>query len=192
MMSFYPLEFEHWFNHIAEIEKPYSDVKGDRGGKTYYGLTEATLAGLRVFLLPDQRLSKDDAMQIYYDHWWVHYRLDQMNYIVAWLYGDALVNHNPKSAAKCIQAALGVAQDGVFGPVSLSYARMNRSKVESAKLLVRYVERRNNLYIAIVRRDNSQLKFLKGWLRRLTLLSGLVVDRIAHQQNNNTYMSKVQ
>lgn len=157
--------FDQWSDFVLRVEGNYSDEKHDRGGKTWFGFTEAFLDSVNEN--PPQ--TKERAKRLLYQYFWQPHHLADMDWFVAWCYGDALINHSPRSAAKCLQAGLQVKQDGAVGPITIKAASPGR--IRRSDFWLRYAIRRTQLYFAIVRSNQSQQKFLKGWINRLHLLS---------------------
>jgi len=92
--------FDQWADFVLGIEKEFSDHPADRGRKTYWGFTEAFLSGVNE----EPPKTREDAKELMYRYFWSLYGLDEMNWFIAWCYGDGLFQHNPRSAAKCLQA----------------------------------------------------------------------------------------
>lgn len=80
------------------------------------------------------------------------------------------VNAGSSTAIKLLQKAINsvykaqIAVDGKIGTQTLSYAN-KESKMNT--LIAEYIDRRNEFYQNIVKRNPSQKKFLKGWLSRV-------------------------
>ena len=171
--------FENWCEHILGIEKKFSDVPGDRGGKTYWGWTLRTLQDIGE--PPPQ--NRNDAKALYLNHIWNPNRLDEFQALVSWTYGDSLVNHNPVTAAKLVQYGLRVSDDGIFGPLSRAAASPN--EVNTLDYWKRYRERRVKYYHDIIERRSSQSKFIEGWMNRMFILAenayeaGLIVPKLS-------------
>jgi lysozyme family protein len=80
---------------------------------------------------------------------------------------DAAVNHGPRRAVILLQRALGVKDDGVFGPKTLAAVQ----SADEEALCVAMLVKRALFFRAIVNNDASQAIFLKGWLVRLRELA---------------------
>jgi lysozyme family protein len=80
---------------------------------------------------------------------------------------DFAVNAGFTKAAKFAQEILGVTQDGIFGPKTrqraYEYFQVAGSEGEFLK---RFAKRQADFYRAIVAKNPSQAKFLRGWLIR--------------------------
>ena len=151
--------FDYWIDYIFAVEGFYSDVKHDRGGKTYWGLTENYLKRLK--LAPPQ--NADEARSIYKIHIWNRWQVDKLPPLIGWTYADAIVNHGKYRAAILLQTGLGVDRDGQVGPKTLQAARdANVLSYWSA-----YRQARVNHYTNIIKRNSTQFKFYEGWMNRM-------------------------
>ena len=83
---------------------------------------------------------------------------------------DTAVNMGGGRSVKFIQQAIGATVDGVIGPETISKLKA----YDQTKLSNDFMNQRENFYNAIVQRDPTQVKFLKGWLRRLNFLRDYV------------------
>jgi lysozyme family protein len=143
----------------------YTNIPGDRGGPTKYGITQATLENWRKAKLTEadvQALTEAEALDIYRE---IYVRRpgflalpDELVPVLT----DMAVNHGPRNAIKMLQRALGVADDGVFGNVTKEAVQ----RLSSARLRAGMCAERQILYAKIVVGDPTQLQFLLGWTNR--------------------------
>ncbi len=158
------MSFIHWAHYIIGIEKPYANVEGDSGGETFYGFTTSLLQQLEI----EPPRDKETAIEYLDIYFWKPLSCDDLDWFVAWCYADAVFHHGlGKSANKCLQAGLGVAQDGIVGPVTMAAGKT----VRRTDFWLRYARRRNRLFIAIARHRKKDMKFIQGWFNRLHELS---------------------
>ena len=137
----------------------YTNTPGDRGGETKFGVAKNANPSLNV-----AALTLEQAYQVYYNHYWVAGKCDLFPFPLSLVHFDACVNHGIGRAAKLLQAAVGVNADGVLGPVTFEAVNASFKQDVIDNLFVA----RSNFYNAIVARDASQQKFLKGWMNRVT------------------------
>jgi lysozyme family protein len=134
---------------ILAREGGYSERPNDPGGPTNWGITQAELAivrGRAVSPAEVKALPEEEARQIY------------LRAAVV----DTAVNFGITGATKMLQAALGVAPDGLFGPQSVGAL-----KIANPALLAYRIVRTRVLHRASrVALDPSQMEFLAGWLSR--------------------------
>ena len=70
------------------------------------------------------------------------------------------VNAGISTAAKLLQEVLGITKDGIVGEQTVHTANVQK------KVCDKYKERRKEYYMAISKKGNN-VKYLKGWLRRV-------------------------
>jgi lysozyme family protein len=158
---------------IIRREGGFVNHPADRGKATKYGITLETLSkwrGRPTGIENVKRLTKTEAADIYraeyFDRPNINLLPEQLQPVVF----DMAVNMGPKQAIKIMQRSLtqigietGV--DGIIGPQTL------KATAESASLfgpLVIYIMigERIKFYRDIVKRNPSQVVFLKGWENR--------------------------
>ena len=143
-------------------EGGFSDHPSDKGGRTNFGITQATLDQFRrkdaSLPLDVADLTETEAAQIYRAGYWLFEGVADQRVATKLL--DMSINLGPVRAVMLCQRAVGATQDGRWGP-----------KTEAAvnacpDLLDRLCLEQEGFYRRIVERDTSQAIFLKGWIRR--------------------------
>lgn len=81
-----------------------------------YGITEA-VARANGYTGDMRDMPVDFAKQLYRKKYW----RDEIDGVLAFQLFDAGVNHGPAQAAKFLQRAVGSADDGVIGPVTIAH-----------------------------------------------------------------------
>lgn len=167
-------DFKLFFNRLLQEEGGYTDTPGDHGGPTKYGVTLAVWIkqgydkdGDGDIDKEDVKLiSKDDAYKIAKEDYWDPIGGDMIdNQSVADVVFDWGFNSGTKTAIKYLQRTLGFHDsdvDGVIGTKTIT--AVNDSYPQ--QLFNTLKENREAFYRAIVARDPTQEKFLKGWLIR--------------------------
>lgn len=149
--------FDEAFLYMLENEGIDSDHPLDSGGRTRYGITRevATLYGYDV-----ETLTLEQAKTIYRKGYWRGEGIRDRK--VAIKHFDIGVNVGIKTAAKLLQRAVKVTDDGIIGPVTLDAinSRNPEDVLESLSMAL------SDYYVDIVRRKPNQIVFLKGWMRR--------------------------
>jgi lysozyme family protein len=109
------------FEKLLKHEGGYSDHRDDPGGKTRYGVTEAVAreVGYRGNM---RELPLELAQRIYKDKYWDAVQAENLPADVRYPLFDAAVNSGPAQAAKWLQRACGVKDDGVIGPQTIRAA----------------------------------------------------------------------
>lgn len=153
----YAMSFEKAFDHVVGLEGGYVDDKFDPGGVTKYGISK------RAY--PDEDISSltlERAKELYRRDYWNVLRCEEMPWPLAMLVFDCGVNQGIQVAAKTLQKALGVVQDGSLGKITMLQARkagMETCALFLADRALRYTGTRNF--------D----RFGRGWLKRLFMIA---------------------
>ena len=155
---------------LLRNEGGLADDPADRGGRTNKGITQRTydhwLERLGHELQPVDFMTDDVAGAIYLSAYWTPAYCDRMPWPLSLIHFDCAVNCGPHQAAKLLQRTLGVAVDGIIGPLTLS-----RAAPAGPRDCYRYLLERAFYYRALARGDPTQQKFLAGgWLHRLETL----------------------
>ena len=104
-------------------EGGYTNDAADPGGPTNFGIT---IADYRHYVKPDasaadvRAMKLDEAKGIYRGKYWDAMRCDGLPAGVDYAVFDYGVNSGVSRAAKVLQRALGVADDGTIGPLTLA------------------------------------------------------------------------
>lgn len=130
----------------------------DRGGETKFGIARNANPDVNV-----TTLTWAGAKEIYFKRYWLAGKCDLLPPRVAVLHFDGCVNHGIKRANTFLQAAAGVIQDGVVGPVTIARVKSQNQLVISNSIC----DQREAFYRRIVAANPSQARFLNGWLRRI-------------------------
>ena len=137
----------------------------DAGGETKYGIAKSGNPGVDI-----TNLDWPQAKQIYFEKYWLAGRCDKMPEKVAILHFDGCVNHGVTNAAKFLQRAVGVVDDGVIGPVTLSELQIS----DIDEICDSICKQRAEFYYAIVARRPNQSRFINGWLARINEVSDYI------------------
>lgn len=149
------------------------DDPHDRGGRTAYGITQATYNGWRA----DQELApadvwditQEEVAAIYRARYWDAIHGDELTAIhpgIALCVFDCAVNSGPVRAVKQLQTALGADADGKLGPKTLGALEA----ADHERVLSKMLAARDTFFRSLVAYDPTQAKFLKGWLKRVNHL----------------------
>lgn len=153
--------FEAALARVLAHEGGYVDHPSDPGGATNMGITHATLAAWRgrpVSKADVRALGQREAAAIYRARYWEPIRGDDLPGGLDYATFDAAVHSGPSRAVRWLQAALGVARDGIVGPVTLAAAR-----AAGADALDRAVASRRAFLMSLA----AWPTFGRGWGRRL-------------------------
>lgn len=152
------MNFDQAFDALLKHEGGYVNHKDDKGGATRYGVTEAVAR--EVGYRGDMRdLPLDLAKRIYQDRYWHAVKAEQLPAQVRYLVFDAAVNSGVGQAARWLQRAVGVKDDGVIGPQTL--LALNQADPEA--LARRYLSQRLRFMSGLA----NWPAFGRGWARRI-------------------------
>jgi len=148
----------------------YTDVPGDRGGPTKFGITLATLIGWRRRDNPKASVTADDVKALTeaeaLDIYLAQYVRDPGFLVLPDplmpILVDMAVNHGPTAAVRLLQRAVGAEVDGVMGPATRDLVQ----KLPTGRIRAALCAERQLYYATIVANDVTQAKFLIGWTRR--------------------------
>lgn len=148
------MEFLVAINRVLSHEAGYVNDPKDPGGETKWGISKRSYPHLNI-----ADLTRDEAIVIYERDFWerIHHRVlpDAMDYQML----DSAVNSGISESIRFLQRALGVADDGHFGPVS-------GAALKNADL-------NDTLFLFIAERVEYMTKLSnwpahgKGWMRRM-------------------------
>lgn len=158
---------------LLKKEAGFVDDADDRGGATNYGISSRRFPEISI-----STLTREQAIELYWSNYWnpLYDRLE------AQVIADKLLEltvHMAHDAARPFYAgrmkgieivqracrSLGdreVMIDGMFGPQTLQAVKLERPEVLLAAIRVEQMRH----YLALADKDESQRKFLRGWIRR--------------------------
>lgn len=150
---------------VLRMEGGYVNDPVDRGGATNKGITQATYSSWLSTQgrpsRPVREITDEEVEQIYHLCYWLPAKCDALPWPASAAVFDAAVNHGVSRATRMLQEALLVKVDGIIGPATLAAAE----GADPHQLVGELLWVRVDFYYRISRGD--QVKFLRGWLRRL-------------------------
>lgn len=111
------MNFDVAFDRLIDHEGGYVNDPNDPGGETKWGISKRSYPDLDI-----KALTREDARQIYRRDFWERIRGDRLHDGVAFQLFDFAVNSGIETAVRKLQRALGVADDGHWGPKSQAAA----------------------------------------------------------------------
>jgi|SRR6185312_9942311 len=170
----YSITFLEAIPHVFEHEGGYNNVKSDLGGATNWGVSLRFLKSINkdidgdgdVDYLDIQKLSKEDATEIYYNNFWKPF-YDKLPRLLASKVFDTGINVGVGKAAIILQRALvslgsKITVDGAVGNATLQEV----SKCQEEAILDAYSLAQKNYYDAVIKANPEQIKFKSGWYNR--------------------------
>lgn len=170
LLQFYGEAFTRAFLLTMDFEGGWSNHPSDRGGKTKFGVTQATLDHhnrQRDDKLSLRALTIKQAADVYYHEFWLAMRIDKLPLMVQGLMFDWGV-HSGFFAIRSMQRHLKLKPDGVVGPRTRA-AVVSEMRVNGPKYLRRSLAIRRMKHLCrLVRRDRKQGDFIVGWFDRVS------------------------
>lgn len=109
---------------LLDLEGGYVDDPNDPGGATNFGISQRSYPSVSI-----SNLTADQAAQIYYTDYWLKGQCDAIPFPLNCYHFDACVNQGITAANHILQETVGVAQDGVVGPLTIAgAARLPRAQ----------------------------------------------------------------
>lgn len=149
------MTFDQVFDKLINHEGGYVFNPHDPGGETKFGISKRSYPHLDI-----HSLTLADAKTIYRRDFWDRAQCDKLHPDIAFDLFDGAVNSGIGQAIRWLQRAVGVADDGVVGPLTL--ASINRENDTSA-IRARYSGHR----LDFMTRLSTWDVFGKGWARRI-------------------------
>ena len=143
------------------------EIPGDRGGKTYAGIAHnahPNWGGWAVLERnPDDPKITQMVRDFYKEFYWDRVKGDAITHQdIAESIFDFGVNTGVRTASKLAQLVANVTPDGIIGDITVG--ELNR--MDSSLFVSNYALAKIARYAGIVKRDQSQGRFLLGWINR--------------------------
>ena len=157
-------KFNRAFHFVLSSEGGTNPDPIDRGGLTRWGISERQYPNIDI-----AALTINTAKQIYYNDYWLRNKCDKLSSDLATVLFDSSVNCGQNSAAKWLQRScnkLGshLKVDGIIGFKTLFEVH----KYSPMKIQDLLVAERLRRYVWMLNRYPSQVKYIKGWLNRVS------------------------
>lgn len=158
--------FRKFIDRLLSHEGGYSADRNDpgnwTGGRVGAGELRGTKFGIAANTYPTldiKGLTRAKAIEIYRRDFWQASRADRLPPVVGFQLLDAAVNSGIRQATRWLQRAVGVADDGVIGPITL--AAIKRTDPNDIVLLF------NAERLDFMTRLNNWTHHGRGWARRI-------------------------
>ena len=151
--------FIKFFSRLIKYEGGYVNDPDDPGGETKYGISKRSYPNEDIANLTEAR-----AMQLYYKDYYLRLNIDKIkNDRIAWQLFDFGVNAGVSRSAKILQKIVGSYPDGDVGSKTLESVNSFKSRFP---LYIYFQSERLKHYMDLTEKNESLLKFLKGWIIR--------------------------
>jgi len=155
-------QFESIIAFILQSEggSKVTNDPNDRGGLTKFGISQRAYPDVDI-----EDLTLEQAKAIYkrdyYDKIWA----DSLPYGLALVVVDFAVNAGVRTAVKVLQTLVGSTADGIFG--SNTQAEIKKLDPDGIdRLIDAFTLGRNAHYLGLVKKNEANSTFIKGWLNR--------------------------
>ena len=149
--------FDRAFIQLLGHEGGYSNDPQDPGGETNWGIT-AAVARENGYTGEMRGMTQEIAKRIYSKKYWLP-AFEELPYSVAFNVFDGAVNSGVGQSVRWLQRAIGVADDGKIGPITIAKAK----EIEPCRLVSLYNSERLNFMTQL----SVWPRFGKGWARRI-------------------------
>jgi lysozyme family protein len=165
---------------VLKFEGGKVDNPNDPGGRTAYGITQATYnawcADQRPPMPPHDvwEIEPDQVEAIYRQRYWDAINGDALADISAHLalcVFDGAVNHGVGLASRLLQRVVASPADGVIGPKTLMAVTQSIALQGQSQIVIAYLRRRMTVYLNIILNNPSQRVFEAGWRKRINTLA---------------------
>lgn len=146
------MDFDTAFERLIGHEGGYVNNPADPGGETNWGISKRSYPAVNI-----RALTRDQAKAIYLRDFWEP--LGDAHPAVKFQVFDFAVNSGIQTAIRKLQASIGVADDGNWGPVSAAALQA----MPLNDVLMRFAAYRLNFMTGLSTWD----KFGRGWARRV-------------------------
>lgn len=140
-----------------QIEGGYVNDPRDPGGETKFGISKRSYPREDI-----KNLTRDRAIEIYKRDFWDSNRCDELPPKLAIAMFDAAINQGAGAARPLLQRTLGVAADGIIGPVTLKAA----DQADQDEAVLEFLGWRLHRYA----HTRNSATFMRGWANRILRL----------------------
>lgn len=148
------MTFDLAFDRLMGHEGGYVNHPNDPGGETNWGISKRSYPDVDI-----KNLTRAQAKEIYRHDFWVKIHADELHDGVAFQVFDFAVNSGIHTAIRYLQRALGVADDGWWGPISQAAA----DGMSETDTIMRLNAERLDFYTRL----STWPTFGRGWARRI-------------------------
>ena len=164
----YPEDFLLAMTRLGRSEAGFTKDPKDSGnwtgGRCGVGVLRGTKFGIAANTYPSldiEHLTEEDARAIYWRDWWLKVGADELPFAISYQVWQFAVNAGMETAKRALQRAVGLADDGQIGPVTL--AKIKAMKVTG--VLFRLAAQEARFYTGLS--PQKWEAFGRGWMNRL-------------------------
>lgn len=148
------MNFDSAFMLVIGHEGGYVNDPRDPGGETKFGISKRAYPKLDI-----KNLTMADAKHIYFSDYWNRLQLDKLPDDIRFDMFDAAVNSGLSMAAKFLQRAVKVPDDGIIGAGTIAAANAMKPELLDKRL--------NAQRLLFLCNTTNFPTYGKGWVRRV-------------------------
>ena len=148
------MTFDQAFAKLIDHEGGYVNDPRDPGGETKFGISKRAYPDVDI-----ANLTLEQAKAIYLRDYWTRAQCDTLPPVVAFQVFDTAVNSGIGQAIRFLQRAVGVADDGVVGALTMAAVR----RLDAESLAARF----NGQRLEFMTKLSTWDTFGRGWARRI-------------------------
>lgn len=148
------MTFDEAFTKLIGHEGGYVNDKRDPGGETKFGISKRAYPDVNI-----ASLTIEQAKVIYKRDYWDRARCDELPPVVSFQVFDTAVNSGIGQSIRFLQRAVGVADDGQVGPLTVNAVRRLDPEAAAARF--------NGQRLDFMTKLSTWDVFGKGWARRV-------------------------
>lgn len=148
------MSFDKAFEVLIGHEGGYVNNPSDPGGETKYGVSKRAYPDVDI-----ANLTIEQAKAIYLRDYWQRARCDELPPTVAFQVFDTAVNSGIGQSIRFLQRAVGVADDGHVGPLTINAVR----RLDAESIAARF----NGHRLEFMTKLSTFDVFGRGWARRI-------------------------
>lgn len=172
------MSFERALAAVLLQEGGFVNHPLDRGGTTNKGITQKVYDAWRISHNQPKRsvaeIGNTEVAAIYMGQYWNPAWCEKMPEHLGLIHFDAAVNHGVHRAIKLLQRAVGANDDGLMGRETMKSLETALAMTSEGAVINAYLDERSGFYEEIVKKNPTQVAFIKGWKNRLHSLRYLV------------------
>lgn len=146
------MDFDTVFDRVLGHEGGYVNHPRDPGGETNWGISKRSYPNVDI-----KNLTRNDAKNIYHRDFWTP--LVDAPFAVRFQAFDFAVNSGIQTSIRKLQSAIGVADDGHWGPISAA----KLASMDLNDVLMRFAAQRARFWARL----STFPTFGAGWMNRL-------------------------
>ena len=148
------MDFDTAFATLIGHEGGYVNDPRDPGGETKFGISKRAYPDVDI-----KALTLEQAKEIYKRDYWDRARCSQLPPTVAFQVFDTAVNSGIGQSIRFLQRAVGVADDGNVGPLTINAVR----RLDAESVAARF----NGHRLEFMTKLSTWDVFGKGWAKRI-------------------------